>query len=185
MNYAANAATLIVETLIGLYLYIVLVRFWMQWVRADFTNPLGQFVLATTSPFVHPLRKVLPPLGMVDTATLALALLIAVIKVAALFMILSTLPSALNLLIFGFSEVLRSSIHIFIASIFIVIIASWIASGSYNPVVSVAHQIAQPLMAPARRLLPPIGGFDLSPILVILFLNLSIVLLVAPISPFV
>ena len=71
------------------------------------------------------------------------------------------------------------------ASVFIMIIASWIASGSYNPIVSVAQQIAHPLMAPAQRLLPNIGGFDLSPILVILFLNLSLVLLVAPISPFI
>ncbi|HAU69489.1 MAG TPA: YggT family protein [Gammaproteobacteria bacterium] len=185
MNYAANAATLIIDTIIGLYLYIILVRFWMQWVRADFRNPVGQFVISTTSPFIIPLRKLLPPIGMVDTATLVFALIVAIIKVAALFAVVSSMPSAVNILVFGASEVLRSSIHIFMASVFIMIIASWIASGSYNPIVSVAQQIAHPLMAPAQRLLPNIGGFDLSPILVILFLNLSLVLLVAPISPFI
>ena len=122
---------------------------------------------------------------MVYTATLVFALIVAIIKVAALFAVVSSMPSAVNILVFGASEVLRSSIHIFMASVFIMIIASWIASGSYNPIVSVAQQIAHPLMATAQRLLQNIGGFDLSPILVILFLNLSLVLLVAHISPFI
>ncbi len=183
MNYAVNAATLLIDTLIGLYLYVVLLRFWMQWVRADFRNPLGQFVIAVTNPVLIPMRKVLPPIGMIDTANVVLAFAVATLKIAALYAVVSGLPPMNYVLLFGLSEVLRSSVHIFIASIFVMIIASWIASGSYNPIVSVAQQIAYPIMRPAQRLLPPIGGLDLSPILVILFLNLTLTLLVDPISP--
>lgn len=185
MNYFANAGSLIVETIVGLYLYIVLLRFWMQWVKADFRNPVGQFVITATNPVIAPLRKVFPPLGTIDTATVVFALIVAIIKVWALLSLIGVSSSVLVYVIYGLSEVVRSSIHIFIAAIFIMIIASWIASGSYNPVVSVAYQIANPIMAPARRLIPPIGGLDLSPILVFLFLNLTLTLVVAPFSPFI
>ncbi|MEO0367922.1 MAG: YggT family protein [Pseudomonadota bacterium] len=185
MDYAANAGTLIVETLIGLYLYVILLRFWMQWVRADFRNPLGQFVIAVTNPIVLPLRTLLPAIGKIDTATVVFAFIVATIKVAAILWLSGYQPDWLTLLIFGAGETLRSSIHIFIAAIILHIVASWVASGMYNPIFAVAYQIAEPLLAPARRILPPIGGIDISPILVFLFLNLSLVLLVAPISPFI
>ena len=185
MNYVANAGTLIVETLVGLYLYIVVLRFLMQWIRADFRNPLGQFIITVTNPLILPLRAILPPIGAIDTASLVAALGVAFLKVWALLTLASYSVPIGSLLIFAVSELVRSGIHLFIAATLVTIIASWIASGSYHPVVWVAHQIAEPLLAPARRLIPPIGGLDLSPILVFLFLNLSLTLLVAPFSPFI
>ena len=184
MNYIANAGSLVVNTLIGLYLYVVLLRFWMQWMRVDFRNPVGQFVISATNPVIVPLRKIFSPIGSVDTATLLFAFIVATVKVWALLSLAGLQASLVANLVYGFSEVLRSSIHIFIAAILVTIIASWVASGSYNPVVTLAHQIAGPIMEPARRLIPPMGGLDLSPILVFLFLNLTLTLIVAPISPF-
>jgi YggT family protein len=90
--------------------------------------------------------------------------------------------SWISLLAFSFGELLRCSIYVFIAAIFIQIVASWINPHGYNPIVEIARSIAEPLMAPARRILPPIGGLDLSPIIVFIFLNLSLKLIVAPIQ---
>ncbi|MEM7360136.1 MAG: YggT family protein [Pseudomonadota bacterium] len=182
MNYIGNASIYLTQALIGFALYIVLLRFWMQWVRADFRNPFGQFVIAVTNPFVLPLRRILPSLGAIDTATVVLAFLVAILKTFIIWSIVGHNPSWVSLFAFSFGELIRFSIHIFIVAILIQIVVSWVNPHSYHPLVDIARSIAEPLMAPARRLLPPIGGLDLSPILVFLFLNLSLILVVAPIQ---
>ncbi|NNC99682.1 MAG: YggT family protein [Gammaproteobacteria bacterium] len=182
MNYIGNASSYLTETLLGLALYVVLLRFWMQWVRADFRNPIGQFLIAVTNPVIVPLRRVLPSIGFIDTATVLLAFAMAVIKTLILAAIVGYSPAWLSLLAFSFGELLRASIYIFMAAIFIQIIASWINPHSYHPVVEIARSIGEPLMAPARRIIPPIAGLDLSPILVFLFLQLSLQLVVAPLQ---
>lgn len=184
MNYLGNAGSYLSQTLFGLALYIVLLRFWMQWVRADFRNPFGQFVISVTNPVVIPLRKILPSIGSVDTATVVFAFIIASIKVYLLFLLNNISPPPLTLLAFTLGEVIQHSIYILMAAIFIQIIISWVNPHSYHPIVSIARSIAEPIMSPARRLIPPIGGLDLSPILVIIFLQLSLQLIVAPLKSF-
>jgi YggT family protein len=177
MNYFANASSFLVEALVGLALYAVLLRFWMQWVRADFRNQIGHFLITTTNPVVVPLRKVLPSIGLIDTATVVLALVIAVVKTVLLATILGGMPSILNLLLFSVVEILRCSLYLFFAAIIVSIIASWINPYSTHPLVTVARSIAEPLMAPFRRLIPPIAGLDISPIFVFLVLNLALLFL--------
>ncbi|MFT4629570.1 MAG: YggT family protein [Arenicella sp.] len=182
MNYIGNASTYLTETLLGLVLYVVILRFWMQWVRANFRNPFGQFVIAITNPAVIPLRKVIPSIGSIDAATVVLALVISIGKTYIVASILGHSISWLSLIAFSFGELIRCSIYVFGAAIFIQILASWINPHGYNPILDIARSIAEPLMAPARKLLPPIGGLDLSPMLVFIFFKLSLILIVAPIQ---
>tara|TARA_B110000908_G_C9851357_1_gene270030 strand:- start:46 stop:519 length:474 start_codon:yes stop_codon:yes gene_type:complete len=154
----------------------------MQWVRANFRNPFGQFVIAITNPAVIPLRKVLPSIGSIDTATVVLALIISIGKTYIVASILGHSISWLSLIAFSFGELIRCSIYVFGAAIFIQILASWINPHGYNPILDIARSIAEPLMAPARKLLPPIGGLDLSPMLIFIFFKLSLILIVAPIQ---
>ena len=184
MAYLANISSFLTETILGLLLYVVLIRFWMQWVKADFRNQIGQFVITITNPIIIPLRKVVPSVGYVDTATVVLALIIAFCKFYLLFNIRAYSPSLLSLASIALGEVIQCSIYIFIGSIFIQIIASWLSPHGYNPIVSVSRDIAEPIMAPARKIIPPIAGIDLSPILVLLFLRFTIVLIVVPLQSF-
>ena len=174
MSYLTNASSFLVDALVGLALYVVLLRFWMQWVRAEFRNPIGQFLITTTNPVVIPLRKVLPSIGLIDTATVVLALLVAAVKITLLVLIHGAVPPALNLLIYSVVEVLRCSLYLFFAAIIVSIIASWVNPYSAHPLVRVAQQIAEPLMAPFRRLIPPIAGLDISPIFVFIVLQLAL-----------
>ena len=117
MNYLINASSFLVEALFGLALYVVLLRFWMQWVRADFRNQIGQFLITTTNPVVIPLRNVLPSIGLIDTATVVLALGIAAVKTTLLVLIQGGVPPILSLMMYSLVEVLRCSLYLFFAAI--------------------------------------------------------------------
>lgn len=187
MQYLINASTYLVDVIFSLALYVVLLRFWMQWVRADFRNQLGHFVITVTNPLVIPTRKIIPSIGTVDTATLFLAYLLALTKIVALITLtygVSLFGIWSGVFITAIGLLVQSSIYLFMAAIFIGIVASWIAPHIYHPVLMVARSISEPILAPARRIIPPIAGIDLSPILVFLFLNLSLKLLAAPLLGF-
>lgn len=187
MQYLVNASTYLVDVIFSLALYVVLLRFWMQWVRADFRNQLGNFVITVTNPIVIPVRKIVPSIGTIDTATLLLAYFVALAKIVALILLQYnvSLPTLFpNALVPALGFVLQASIYLFMAAIFIGIVASWVAPHSYHPILMVARSISEPLMAPARRIIPSIAGVDLSPILVFLFLNLSLRLLAEPLIGF-
>jgi len=182
MTYLGNATTYLINTLLSLVLFIVILRFWMQWVRANFRNPLGQFVITVTNPVVIPLRKILPSIGSIDTATVILAFLIAILKTWTIVAIQGYSVPIVSLLAYSFGELLRYSVYLFGGAILIQIIASWINPHSYHPILEISRAIAEPLMAPARRLLPAIAGIDFSPFLVFIFLQLTLILIVAPIQ---
>ena len=183
MQYLLNASLYLIDAVFSLALYLMLLRFWMQWVRADFRNQFGGFIITITNPVVIPTRKFIPSIGTIDAATLILAYLIALFKVVSLIL----LKSNANIselfpwvLVPAIGVVLQSSIYLLMAAIFANIIASWVAPHSYHPILMVARSISDPIMSPARKLIPAIAGVDLSPILVFMLLNILLQLLVAP-----
>ena len=183
MPHIQNASTLIIEAIFSFALYIVLLRFWMQWVRADFRNEIGQFIISATNPAIIPMRRLIPSIGVIDTATVLLAIAIALFKIYLLVLIAGgsiTSYSFFKMLSVSIAAVLDSSIYVFLAAIFIGIIASWLNPNSYHPILSIVRSISEPLLAPARRLIPSMGGIDFSPMLVILFLRVSQTLVIAP-----
>jgi YggT family protein len=169
MNDALNfAITFILEVVT----FIFVARFLLQACRVDFYNPLSQGLVRATDPVLRPVRMVLPGYRNLDFA----AFLAAVLAQMLLIMSLSALYGGFtgNVLIIFADAVLRVimlCIRIFWWSILIVIIAGWIAPGSYHPALALLQQITEPLLAPARRLLPPMGGLDFSPIVVFLILG--------------
>lgn len=182
MPYLQNASTFLVGAIFSFALYIVLLRFWMQWVRADFRNEIGQFVISITNPLVLPLRRLLPSIGVIDTATVVLAIVVSTVKFCVLLIISNDITnySIPKLISFGFASVIESTIYLFMGAIFIGIVASWISPQNYNPILNVARSISEPLLAPARNLIPSMGGLDFSPMIVLLFLQFSLRLIVAP-----
>lgn len=166
----SGALIFLVNTLLGLYAMTILLRFLLQLVRADFYNPLSQFVVKITNPLLRPLRRIIPGAMGLDLAALLLFYLVALITVALLALIAgATLPAA-YLLWFALLKCIVIAIQLFFFTILIQVILSWVAQG-WHPVAGALHAVNEPLLRPFRRLLPPLGGFDLSPLFAIILLQ--------------
>jgi YggT family protein len=162
----------LVQTLLSLYLLAMLLRFLLQLVRADFYNPISQFLVKVTNPLVIPLRRVIPGFAGLDMASLLLALLLQLAGIVALLLINGLgLPNILLLLAWSALGVVGLLVNIYFFALLAMIILSWIAPGSRNPAVFLLFQITEPVMAPFRKALPPMGGMDFSPILLFILIN--------------
>ena len=168
-----TAAVYILQTIGSLYLLIVLLRFILQLVRADFYNPLSQFIVRATHPLLKPLRKVIPSLAGLDLASLALAIVVQLVLMALTLMLMGYgLDNPVQLLVWSIIGVTALFVKVFFFALIISVILSWVAQGSQNPTVALVNQICEPLLTPIRRILPNLGGLDLSPIVAFLILNL-------------
>jgi len=184
-GYVNNAAVFLVDTLFGLYILVVLVRFLLQWLRADFYNPVSQFIITVTNPPVRLLRRFIPGFRGLDLATLLLALVLSMIKTWLLVSMIGRSATFQGLLVYSVGELLQLTIYVFIFAILIRVVLSWIAPHQgYNPALRLLYDITEPIMEPARRLIPPIAALDISPILVFIFLYLTLMLVVQPILDF-
>lgn len=174
MSGFAEALIYIIQTLGSLYLLIVLLRFILQLVRADFYNPLSQFTVKATQPLLKPLRRIIPGFGGVDLASLVLAVLVQLLLMVIVVLIAGYNPVAvgLQLLVWAIIAVTSLFLKIFFFAMIISVILSWVAPGSYNPGAQLVNQICEPLLAPFRKLLPNLGGLDISPIFAFIALNL-------------
>jgi YggT family protein len=160
-----NAVIFIVDTLVGLALYAVLLRLLMQWSRADFRNPISQAVVRLTNPLVMPLRRILPPIGKIDTASVVSVLIVAFADVAILFAVRGfELPPALIWAREAAIEIVRTVLWIYFYAILLFAALSLIAPGGYSPVQSLLVSLCEPVLRPIRRVIKPIGGLDLSPL---------------------
>ena len=183
MDYLSNAGVFLIKTLFGIYEIIILLRFLMQMVRADFYNPVSQFVVKATSLPLKPLRRLIPGFAGMDIASLILLLIVIMVELLLLSLITTLpMPSIIGLIALALVELLKLTIYVFIFSVIILAILSWVSPGTYNPVANLLFQITAPLMRPVRRMLPPMGGLDLSPMVVIILLYLLILLVVDPLQ---
>lgn len=161
----------LVRTLGDLYLLTYLLRFIMQWVRADLYNPLAQFVVKATNPLVAPARRVIPTVGGTDLPTLVVLIALE----GALTWLLLTLGSftvpATMFVWFVVLRVINLTLWFYTVSIFIYVLLSWIAPGGYSPIGQILAEFNEPILYPVRRLLPPLGGLDLSPLLVLILIQ--------------
>ncbi|MDI3401236.1 YggT family protein [Pseudomonas sp. V88_4] len=168
-----TAAVYVLQTLGSLYLLIVLLRFVLQLVRANFYNPLCQFVVKATQPLLKPLRRIIPSLFGLDMSSLVLAILVQLALMAlTLLLTYGTTGNPLQLLVWSLIGVTALFLKIFFWAMIISIILSWVAPGSHNPGAELVNQICEPALAPFRRILPNLGGLDLSPIFAFLVLKL-------------
>ncbi|WP_339408937.1 YggT family protein [Pseudomonas sp. EA_35y_Pfl2_R5] len=168
-----TAAVYILQTIGSLYLLIVLLRFILQLVRADFYNPVSQFIVRATHPLLKPLRKIIPSLAGLDLASLMLAILVQLLLMAVTLLLLGYgLDNPLQLLVWSIIGVTALFLKVFFFALIISVILSWVAQGSHNPTAMLINQICEPLLSPIRRILPSMGGLDLSPIVAFLLLNL-------------
>lgn len=172
--YGLNTAAIyVVQTLGSLYLLIMLLRFVLQLVRADFYNPLCQFIVRATQPLLKPVRRIIPSLFGLDMSSLLLAIVIQMIIMAlTLLLAYGTTGNPLQLLVWSIIGVTALFLKIFFFAMIISVILSWVAPQSHNPGAELVNQICEPALAPFRRILPSLGGLDISPILAFMVLKL-------------
>lgn len=180
-NYLGDTAAFLVETLIGLYMLAVLLRFLLQWLRADFYNPFSQFLVRLTNPPLKWLRRFVPGLLGMDLSSLILLMALALAKVHLVLGLRGRWPSFDGALVLAAGDILQLVFFVYFGALLIRIIASWVAPRTYHPGLRLVDNLTEPLLAPARRLLPAVGGLDLSPILVFIALELFRRLVVQPV----
>ncbi len=169
---------LLVESVFGFIIFLLLLRFYMQAFRAPFRNPVGELVSTLTNWLVRPARRFIPGLYGLDLSSLVLAWALDVLMLFLLSLLGGALPSASiipRLLIFAMIDLARSSVHLLIGIVIVQVILSWVAG--YNPISGVLEALTRPFYAFFRRLIPPIGNIDLSPIFILLGAQVVVIVL--------
>jgi YggT family protein len=157
--------TYIIEVLLSLALFVVLARLLLQWTRADFRNPICQAVVRITNPLILPLRRVLPPIGKLDSASVVAVLLVAIVEVACFFVLHGLgMPPPLLWIRPVLTEIARTLLTTYLYAIFLYALLSLIAPGGYSPLQSVLTTLCEPVLRPIRRVIPAVAGLDLSPL---------------------
>lgn len=182
MSGLNGAAIFVIQTLGSLYLLIVLLRFILQLVRANFYNPICQFTVKATQPLLKPLRRVIPSMFGLDMSSLVLAILVQMVIFAVVLM-LSYIPfTVLGLFLWAIIGVLKLFLNVFFYALIISVILSWVAPGSSSPGAELVNQITEPALAPFRRFLPSMGGLDISPILAFMVIQLFQSFVIPPLA---
>jgi YggT family protein len=164
----STALIYIVNALTSLYLLVLLLRFWLPLLRADFRNPLAQGIFKLTSPLVIPLRRFIPAIGRLDTATVLVTIAFQCLAIFLVLIIVGERASASNIFLLAIVKLAMLSVNIFAYAILIRVVLSWISPGQHNPATAIIGTLTDPVLRPLRRLIPPLGGMDLTPMFAII-----------------
>ena len=183
MYFFSSASALVIKLFFGFFIFALIIRFLMQLVRADYSNPVGSFIVKVTNPALKPLRRFIPGLWGIDLSSLVLVFAVQCLEIILVNLLPGRqLPDISNIVLLTVGEVADTVITIYFVCVFVVVIASWIIqSGSYNPILNLIYQIIDPLMRPIKRIIPPMSGLDLSPLVAIAVLIFAKFLIAAPI----
>ena len=191
-GYLLSPLMLIINTLFDLYILLVLLRFLFQMLRADFYNPVSQFIVRLTTPPLKIMRRIIPSVGGQDAASIVLCLLLIYAK----FLLMRALsipavhiggvmaPLSVSyggLLVFSIADLIALLLTVFLVAIIIKVILSWVNPGHYNPVIGLVDRLAEPVLRPIRKIIPNMGGLDLSPLFATLLVLVAKMLIVPPI----
>lgn len=177
ISVGAQIGTLLVDVIFSLYIGAVLLRLLLGIVRADFHNPLSQFLVKVTNPVLMPMRRFVPAFGSIDTSAVLLAYVLTLIKTTLLLLLSSIEPPFPAILFFAIGELIKTTIWIFIIALIIQAIISWVGNTHGNPVMPLVNSLTNPLISPIRKVVPLIGMMDLSPMVAILGLNILLIII--------
>jgi len=173
----ANALTYLVGTLLDLYITAVLLRLLLQWVRADFYNPVCQFLVKVTNPAIVPLRRVIPSIRTLDTASVVLIVALELFSVWIASRISSSPLSFQEIVIFSFMKLVATLLMTYLILIIASVILSWVSARIQHPVVPLVYKLTEPVLAPFRKIIPPIAGIDLSPLFALIAIRFLLLLI--------
>lgn len=179
-DYLINPLILLLNVFCGLYIAIVLLRFWLQQVRANFYNPLSQAIVQLTNPPLRPLRRLIPGWGKMDIAALMLAFLLQFLLLVLLSALQGSNLGLAGLLVLTVAELVDLALNILLFSVFILVILSWVSPGGYNPTAEIFAHLASPILTPLSRNVPPVAGLDFTPMLAMVLIMIAKMLILPP-----
>lgn len=181
MTYFNQAGLYLIQLVFGFYILLVLLRLLFQLVRASFYNPVSQFIVTLTQPPMQFLRRFIPGLFGVDLAAVVLLVALQVLEIYLIAWLQGAAPAVGGVFVLAVAQLIEFTIYVYIVAILIRVVLSWVNPyGTRHPVGDLLYSLTEPMLAPARRLIPPIGGLDLSPIAVFVLLQLTLMLIVRP-----
>ena len=172
-----GALIYLVSTLTDLYVAAILLRLLLQWVRADFYNPLSQFLVKATNPVLVPARRIIPSIGKLDTASVVVMLLLELAQLVVISLLSKADFGFQFLLLFAMKKLLMTLLFTYFVLIIARVLVSWIANQSRHPLIPLIYQLTEPVLRPFSKLVPPLGGVDLSPLFALITLRFILLLL--------
>lgn len=176
MNWS-GALVYLISTITDLFVTAVLLRLLLQWVKADFYNPLSQFLIKVTNPVLVPARRLVPSIGKLDTASVVIMLLLELIQLVLISLLSKTDYGFQFLLLFALQKLLVTLLLTYFVLIIARILISWLAAQSRHPLIPLVYQLTEPVLRPFSKLVPPLGGVDLSPLFALIALRFLLLLL--------
>ncbi len=181
-SYMTNPVVFLIDTLFSLYILFIVIRFLLQWTRADFYNPISQFLVKVTHPPLKILRRFIPSVGKIDTSSIVLALALQMLADFSILALKGVMVSIMALVVLSFSQLVSLLINVFVFAVFARAILSWFDPGNYNPASSLLHSLTEPLLGVCRKVIPDLGGIDLSPLVALVALQLAKMMILPPLS---
>jgi len=181
-NYLSDPIIFLLDTVFSFYILAVLIRFLLQWVGGDFYNPISQFLVKITHPILRVLRRYIPAIGKVDTSSVVLLLVLQMISDSIVLMLKGLSFSFAALALLSFSQLISLLLNVFVFAIFARAILSWLNPGTFNAASNLLYSLTEPLLATCRRMVPDLGGIDLSPLVVLVGLQLAKMLIIPPLQ---
>jgi YggT family protein len=167
-------ASFLIDTVVTLFVFLLLLRFHFQWLHVPFRNQVGEFVLVTTSWMVMPARRFVPGLAGLDLATLLLAWIIQALGLWIEAAIRGLDPGLIGIVLAALLDLVRYSLYILVAAVIIEVVFSWINPGPPPPVLAA---VTRPFLRPLRRYVPPVGQFDLTPLVLVVLIQVVLIVL--------
>lgn len=184
MSYLANAGQILINFAFGVLIALLVLRILLQSVRANFYNPVCQFLYKVTNPVLIPLRKMIPAWRTIDIAGIVLAWLLSGIKLALLYLLAGQSLGIIGLIVMALADLIDFVLMLYLGLILVRVLLSFISLERGNPIVPLIYQLTEPVLQPIRRYIPALGGLDLSPLVAWLIVMLARVLIVARVLDF-
>ena len=180
-NYFLQATIFLVELFFDIFILALFLRYLFTTVRVDSLNPLSSLIIKITNPLLKPLRRTIPGYLGIDWSSVLALFLVQAIEITLIALIVNgVIPPLSGLIILTIGYLLRMILYIFLFVILIQVIISWINPNAYSPITTIMHQISEPILKPVRQLIPPAGGLDFSPLIVLVVINLLMILVISP-----
>ena len=166
----------LITTLFDIYISFLLIRMLLGFARADFRNPISQFLVKVTNPVLVPLRRFVPAIGKIDTSAVVTAIGLKAAQVFLIALILGGSFSGEGAFKMVIGDLFKTIIWIYIIALVVQAVMSWIGNSNGNPIAPLLHSLTEPLIRPVRKFVPTIGMVDISPLAVILLLQIALIL---------
>ncbi len=176
LSVGTEIAVFLIEALFSLYIGAVIIRLLLGFARADFHNPLSQFLVKVTNPVLVPMRRFIPSIGKIDTSAIVLAYVLTLVKISLLFLLVTGGLHFPVSLFTALGDLITSIIWVYIIALILQAVMSWVGSTHGNPVAPLVNSLTAPIVKPIRKVVPLVGAMDLSPMVAILGLNVLLIL---------